>query len=381
MPLRSFVVFCLAVACTFAAVGTVNDLFDLEHSDARHLILKVLTTSGFAVLWILVLYRRMPKLLIVLAIAQTIWLVASARLLPAPQHIFTSEEWRTHVILHGLLIMGLILFSYGWFGTFFQIEGKRYFAAHTEIELASRIQQQLVPPIDVTVGNVEIYGISIPSGTVGGDLLDLVDADGVTCVYIADVAGHGVAAGVMMSMVKTAVRMHFMAKPPTGKMLLEAVNDTLAPLTESSAYATFAYLLMPPNGQVSPNVQVEYSTAAHLPIMHYQRESGTVLRHSVDNLPIAMFPDIRYKTGIIDFRPGDIIAIVTDGLTEVSNAKNDELGDSYIDAALTQLSTLPLFEIGAGLLQSARNFGKTIDDQTLLLLRQREPSRSPSSPN
>jgi hypothetical protein len=375
MPLRSFVVFCLAVACTFAAVGIVNDLFDLEHSDVPHLILKVLTTSGFAVLWILVLYRRMPKLLIILAVAQAVWLIASARLLPVPQHIFTSQEWRTHVIVHGLLIMGLILFSYGWFGTFFQIEGKRYFAAHTEIELASRIQQQLVPPIDVTVDNVEIYGISIPSGTVGGDLLDLIGADGLTCVYIADVAGHGVAAGVMMSMVKTAVRMHFMAKPPTGKMLLEAVNDTLTPLTESSAYATFAYLL------ISPNAQVEYSTAAHLPIMHYQRESGTVLRHSVENFPVAMFPDIRYKTGIIDFQPGDIIAIVTDGLTEISNVKNDELGDSYIDAALTQLSTVPLSEIGAEILRSARNFGKTTDDQTLLLLRQRQPSHSPSSPS
>ena len=56
MPLRSFVTFGLAVACTFVAIGVVDDLFDLEHSDVRHLILRVLTTSGFAVLWVLFIW-------------------------------------------------------------------------------------------------------------------------------------------------------------------------------------------------------------------------------------------------------------------------------------------------------------------------------------
>jgi hypothetical protein len=366
MPLRSFLTFCLAVSCTFAAIGVVNDLFDLEHSDALHLVLKVLTTSGFAVLWILVIHKRTPKLLVLLAIAQVVWMIAAARLFPAPHNVFTFEQWRTHVILHGLLILVLILFSYGWFGTFIQIEGKRYFAAHTEIELASRIQQQLVPPIQSTIGTVEVSGISKPSGTVGGDLLDLIQADDLICAYVADVAGHGVAAGVMMSMVKTAVRMHFMAHPPTGKGLLEAVNDTLAPLTESSAYVTFAYLL------ISSEMQVTYSVAAHLPIFHFQRKGGAVLRHSVESLPVAMFPNTHYQTGTIDFLPGDILAIVTDGLTEVFDSKGHELGDAYIGTALAGLASLPLSEISEDILRFARAFGKTTDDQTLLLLRRRE---------
>jgi sigma-B regulation protein RsbU (phosphoserine phosphatase) len=175
-----------------------------------------------------------------------------------------------------------------------------------------------------------------------------------------------VAAGVVMSMVKTAVRMHFMTKPQAGEMLLEATNDTLTPLTASAAYATFAYLL------ISPNSKVEYSVAAHLPIIHYQRGNGVVVRHFIENFPLAMFPNIRYKTGVIDFQPGDVIAIVTDGLTEVSNATGTELGDSYIDGALTRLSAHPLAEIGEEILQSARSFGKTADDKTLLLLRRCE---------
>jgi hypothetical protein len=368
MPLRSFLTFCLAVGFTFASVGAVNDLFDVEHSDAHRLAAKILTSAVFAVLWILILHRRMSRRMFVifataLALVQMAWLIALARILPPLPGTFTSEQWRTHVDVHGLLIIGLILFSYGWFGTFFQMEGKRYFAAHTEIELASRIQQQLVPPIDVKSGNIETYGISIPSGTVGGDLIDLAEAGDFTCAYVADVAGHGVAAGVLMSMVKTAVRMHFMAKPPSGEGLLEAVNDTLAPLTETSAYATFAYLL------ISPHAQVTYSVAAHPPIFHFQRNTGAVVRHTVENLPVAMFPGTRFQTGTIQFQPGDILAIVTDGLTEVFDSRNSELGDSYVESALIQLAPLPLPEIAAGIFKSARDFGKTSDDQTLLLVR------------
>lgn len=366
MPLRSFVTFCIAVACTFAAIGVVNDLFDLEHSDVRHLIYKVVTTAGFAVLWTLFIYRRMPKVLIALAVVQTLWLIVSSRMLPSPHNTFTAEQWRMHVALHGFILLVLILFSYGWFGTFFRLEGRRYYVAHTEIELASRIQQQLVPPIQVRNADLEIYGISKPSGTVGGDLIDVVEADGVLCAYVADVAGHGVAAGVLMSMVKTAVRMHLRAKSPSGEGLLEAINDTLTPLTDPAAYATFAYIL------AKPGEPFTYSVAAHLPLFHFQRKSGAIQRCSLENLPVAMFPHTRYETAAIDVQSGDIVAIVTDGLTEIFDGEDQELGDRYIESTLTRLAVRPLAEVADGIFQAARAFGKATDDQTLLLLRRSE---------
>ena len=87
MPLRSFLTFCLAVACTFAAIGVVNDLFDLERSDGKHLLLKVLTTSSFAVLCVLFVHRRTPKLLLALAATQLLWLIGSARVFPPAQQL------------------------------------------------------------------------------------------------------------------------------------------------------------------------------------------------------------------------------------------------------------------------------------------------------
>jgi len=51
------------------------------------------------------------------------------------------------------------------------------------------------------------------------------------------------------------------------------------------------------------------------------------------------------------------------------SARNSELGDSYVERALIQLAPLPLREIADGIFKSARDFGKTSDDQTLLLVR------------
>ena len=62
----------------------------------------------------------------------------------------------------------------------------------TEIALARDIHRLLVPPVARRIGPFEFCGISIASGDVGGDLIDLVEANGHWIGYVADVSGHGV---------------------------------------------------------------------------------------------------------------------------------------------------------------------------------------------
>jgi hypothetical protein len=366
MPARSFAIFCLAVAFTFAAIGVVNDLFDLEHSNTATLVGKIVSASSFAVVCVLLVYRQTLRPIILVAVLQLTWFMLAPHFSPPQNNVFTFSEWRAHVAVHAGLIIVFVLFSYGWFGTFFRMEGRRYYAAHTEIELASRIQQDLAPPIAIDEKEIEVFGISVPSGSVGGDLIDATAVNGYLLAYAADVAGHGVGAGVLMSMVKAAVHMHLTTSCPPGEGLLEAVNRVLAPLTGPASYATFAYIL------INEDKQVTYSAAGHPPIFHLHR--NTVARHSVENLPVAMFPGTSYETAAIDFEPGDMLAIVTDGLTEVFDSKNRELGDSYISTILMRLSSRPLREISDEIFKTARNFGKITDDQSLLIARrQRKP--------
>ena len=72
------------------------------------------------------------------------------------------------------------------------------------MKLAHGIQDTLVPPVALRSARFEVYGISDPSDKVGGDLVDaLYLSNGDAVAYLADIAGHGLQAGILMGMLKT----------------------------------------------------------------------------------------------------------------------------------------------------------------------------------
>jgi hypothetical protein len=108
----------------------------------------------------------------------------------------------------------------------------------TELASAHSIQRTLVPPISASFSGYDLNGLSLPSEKVGGDLVDVVLLPNRSVLaYVADVSGHGLQAGILMGMVKTAVR----------TILLESCDDPAsvrseiidAPLPDLGCAATF----------------------------------------------------------------------------------------------------------------------------------------------
>ena len=97
--------------------------------------------------------------------------------------------------------------GYILFLVFIETEGVKHLRIQTELDLAEQLQTTLVPPVSLRTAYVEVESRSIPSSKMGGDLADTLVSDGSVTCYVADVSGHGIAAGVLMGMVKTAVRM------------------------------------------------------------------------------------------------------------------------------------------------------------------------------
>ncbi len=83
----------------------------------------------------------------------------------------------------------------------------------TELSLAHAIQSTLVPTISFENKSFEAYGRSIPSSEMGGDIIDVVESERCLLAYVADVSGHGLPAGQLMGMLKTA--MSSASIPPT----------------------------------------------------------------------------------------------------------------------------------------------------------------------
>ncbi len=365
MPRRSILIFLSSVACLFAAVGAGNNLYNIDHTDGGHLTVAIISSAVVAIGWAWFASTRGLRGVLLMAIATPAFFTALNRLYPLPHRTLTSAQLHNAVIIHAILINIFIVLGYSLVVLFARAEGRRFFAAHTEIELASRIQRRLVPPLSVDSAAFEAHGRSLPSGTVGGDLLDIVDCRNASLAYVADVAGHGVNAGVLMSMLKASVRTRFAASGVTDEGLLECLNNVLYPLTDTSSYATFAFVC------IEKGKPLRFSLAGHLPILHLKMKCNQVEECAIANFPVGMFPAANFKTGEIVAEPGDLIAIVTDGLTETTNKAGNEIGCRYIQDAMRQMSSHPLDAIADRVFEQSESFGKPADDRTLLLIRVR----------
>ena len=82
-----------------------------------------------------------------------------------------------------------------------------------------------------------------------------------------------------------------------------------------------------------------------------------------------MFEDAAFTSSRVECRSGDVLALLTDGLIEVFDARNRELGFEWAKAALAAVADRPLPEIADHLLAGARNHGAQLDDQSVLLIR------------
>src|SRR5262249_23323001 len=152
---------------------------------------------------------RSVRLLPVALALNFLTIVALPKLLPlyaskVPVGTTVAQLHQRHV-LDAMLVLSLITLGYMFVVTFVSTEAAKYFRVEAETELAEHVQAELVPPIDMITSGLEICGKSIPSKTVGGDLVDAVLFGGELTCYLADVSGHGIGAAVLMSMVKSAV--------------------------------------------------------------------------------------------------------------------------------------------------------------------------------
>jgi serine phosphatase RsbU (regulator of sigma subunit) len=252
--------------------------------------------------------------------------------------------------------------------------GKEIFRIKTELQLAQSIQKTLVPPLSVDTSRFEIFGISEPSEKVGGDLVDVVEfKDGDVIAYVADIAGHGLQAGILMGMLKTAARTALTdagQEHPDGtvlSVLMQRLNLVLPQVKESHMYATFTALRLNADGQAF------YGLAGSPPLLHWRVAQKCILRIEEQQFPLGLLPVPHFGTSRLEMAAGDIAVVATDGILEVtSNAKASRGVEYGVDALETLISghaDLPLSHLAAFILQTVRSYGKQLDDQTLLLVR------------
>jgi serine phosphatase RsbU (regulator of sigma subunit) len=199
----------------------------------------------------------------------------------------------------------------------------------------------------------------------GGDLVDALGPSGEVVGYVADVSGHGIAAGVLMAVVKSAMRTHLLTPRPLIELLRD-LNTVLPAMKDAARYVTLAAVRIRASGLV------EYALAGHPPILHFSRRTRSIARLSTPQMPLGMFPEVQYIQESVHAEPGDLIVLLTDGLIETANAADEEFGLERLCAVVKANADRRPSEIVDAVLSAVRSHGRQSDDQSLLVLAVRD---------
>ena len=369
LPRGSFLLFLLGVFFLFITVGFASDITEMGRQPGLRLALNLLISGLFPVLYAVAgfaLRKQFWKAFLPLFAIHLTLMNLLPRMLPAPQQaaqMDAAEIVRLHdrLSFDGLAIMLAVGLGYACFLYVTITQGRRYFRAHAEIELAAEIHQVLVPAIETKIGGYEFYGRSLPSGEVGGDLIDLAGSEDRWVAYLADVSGHGVAPGVVMGMVKSAARMLLSSGDDTGH-LLPRLNVVLYPLKKPDMFVTFCFLARNGDG-------LRVGLAGHPAILHFSARTNAVKQLECPNMPLGILPCGDFASSEIQTEQGDVLALYTDGFLEPANAAGEEFGLTRLQGELQKHGKKPLDVICRSLQESVARHGAQFDDQSLLLIR------------
>jgi len=206
IPLASQALFLLGVFFIFSIIGSAVDSMGMGLQLTTRYLVSVVLFGVFAMIYAIsgiFLRWRSGIVIPVVMLVEMVVMGYVLRSVPTPNQMGTADitHMQRRLALDAGMTIGAMVLAYVCFIYVFISEGRRYFSVHAEMELASEIHRVLVPKIETRIGDFEFCGRSLPSGQVGGDLIDLVQNGEKWIAYIADVSGHGVAPGVLMGMV------------------------------------------------------------------------------------------------------------------------------------------------------------------------------------
>jgi len=248
--------------------------------------------------------------------------------------------------------------------------------AHLESELdtARKIQEKLLPHEMPQLPGFEIAGTSIPSKQVGGDYFDFLDlGKGRLGIAIADVSGKGIPAALLMANLQASLHAQTLETKKVAEVPIR-INNLLVKSTDINMFVTFFYGLLDRNQSTFTS-----TNAGHNPPI-LLRVDQTIERLTRGGLVLGFLPDQKYAQQTTTLKPGDILVLYTDGITEArapeeETVKDKLFGEDRLVQVIMDNASLSAREIQAAILQAVSAHTKNTpqgDDITLVIIKRRK---------
>jgi serine phosphatase RsbU (regulator of sigma subunit) len=212
-----------------------------------------------------------------------------------------------------------------------------------DVSLAAEVQRRLLPQQSPEAAASSFDAFTLPVRGVGGDYYDfLAFGKHRIGIALADVAGKGIAAAIIMAVVHASLRIIATEENISLPQLAARMNSFLHRSTGSSSYATFFYAQLD-----EESLQLRYVNAGHNPpyLVRTLQSSTNVEELATGGMIIGMFPFATYEEAAVDLKRGDVLLAFTDGVTEALNRNEEEFGEQRLKTLLCEVAPLPVEQI------------------------------------
>ncbi len=250
-----------------------------------------------------------------------------------------------------------------------------------ELLLATEVQKRLFPQGWVQTASIQLAGLCMPARGVGGDYYDFLDlGDRQVGVALADVAGKGIAAALIMSIVQASLRSLTETRNGSLAELATKMNRLLHRSTGANSYATFFYAQVDEEKK-----ELRYVNAGHNPPMLFRGAGWETAGHvpfvasvaPVEELAtggtiIGMFAQAAYEEARIELRSGDVLMLFSDGVSEAHDPAEEEFGEERLKELLRKVADLPVNDMCSAVMGELKKWMQDApqhDDLTYVLMK------------
>ncbi len=239
-----------------------------------------------------------------------------------------------------------------------------------EVAVARDIQMSTLPDTMPEVPGYDLHGHFQPTDHTGGDLYDLVVLNGRLFMLLGDATGHGFGPALSATQMQAMLRVSFRHGSDLDHAYMHVNNQLAEDLPDDRFITAFMGFLDPATHVIN------YHSGGQGPILHFRAADETCEWYQPTTSPVGIMEiDSRQESANLKLEPGDILALISDGVYEYSNTEGEQFGEDRVAGVFKDHHRLPMAELTEQLIQAVRKFAKTApqeDDITLVLVR-REP--------
>jgi serine phosphatase RsbU (regulator of sigma subunit) len=236
--------------------------------------------------------------------------------------------------------------------------------AAQELAIAKQVQARLFPQTLPLLKTLEYAGICVQARQVGGDYYDFLDlGKGRLGIIIGDIAGKGIAAALLMANLQANLRSQCAIALEEPERFLRSVNQLFYENTSDSAYSTLVF------AEYDDKLRtLRYANCGHLSVI-LVRGDNVLERLDSTCTVLGLFKDWDCLIQQRSLRPGDMLALYTDGVTESFNDAGEEFGEQRLIEALLRHRKLPSRQLLDSVVGDVQRFsaGEQHDDITILI--------------